>query len=363
MPMSSAGESARRVVVLHPGTLGDLLLSIPAIRAIRGRWASRSLYLVTREEAGVLLQACGEVDEAHSIESQPWASLWSPAADWPQELRSQLAACDAVVAWVSSSQEDLRRGLEGLGVADVRIGSPHGANLMQLHQRDRYGEAVGIGLPMQTLGGPVRVPERIRKEARDLLRRKGLFTNGPILAVHPGSGSRHKCLPPTQMGAVVRALANQGWQPLLISGPADHDLASQVRAQAGQPWPVVENQPLASIAGLLTHVACYVGHDSGVTHLAAALGTPTVALFGPTDPARWASGGDAVRVVRGPGCGCCDWTDVIACREKPCLSIPASEIVAACLYAFERSRDKPHSVPQGESSSCSVPRGYARVTS
>ncbi len=363
MPMSPAGDPARRIVVLHPGTLGDLLLSLPAIRAIRGRWAGRRLDLVTREELGALLQDCGEVDEARSIDRQPWASLWSPAEDWPQELRTQLAACDAVVAWAFQGQENLRRELEGIGVSDVRFGSPHGANLTQIHQRDRYGEAVGIGFPMQTLGGSVRVPERIRKEAQDLLGRVGLFTNGSIVAVHPGGGSRHKCVPPTQMSALVRALANQGWQPLLLSGPADHDPVSQIRAQAGHPWPIVEDQPLATIAGLLTHAACYVGHDSGVTHLAAALGTPTVALFGPTNPARWAPGGDAVRVVRGPDCGCRDWTAVAACREKPCLSIPVSEIVAACLYAVRRSTDKAHSVPQGERSSCSAPRGYAKLTS
>jgi ADP-heptose:LPS heptosyltransferase len=84
------------------------------------------------------------------------------------------------------------------------------------------------------------------------------------------------------------------------------------------------------LAGVLSLVDFFLGHDSGVTHLSALLGTPTVALFGPTEPARWAPRGRAVTVMRETPCRCASWDAVRNCRDKPCLELSPSAILAAC---------------------------------
>jgi len=86
---------------------------------------------------------------------------------------------------------------------------------------------------------------------------------------------------------------------------------------------------VTALAAILAQAQGYLGHDSGVTHLAALLGVPTVAMFGPTDDQRWVPRGVHVTVVRGGSCACVDWDAVRACTEKPCLNVKPDEVFKA----------------------------------
>jgi ADP-heptose:LPS heptosyltransferase len=94
---------------------------------------------------------------------------------------------------------------------------------------------------------------------------------------------------------------------------------------------VLQDLSLCLLAGILLQVSLYIGHDSGVTHLSARLGVPTVALFGPTSSDRWAPRGFHVVVARGGPCHCPSWDDVSRCAEKPCLHLSLADILAASL--------------------------------
>jgi ADP-heptose:LPS heptosyltransferase len=98
--------------------------------------------------------------------------------------------------------------------------------------------------------------------------------------------------------------------------------------------------PLGELAALLARCAGYVGGDSGITHLAAAVGTPVVAVFGPTDPRRWAPRGPRVAVVRRPvACQPCSWEAMWACPHRACLMELAPEaVVAAAVRRFALGR-------------------------
>ena len=88
---------------------------------------------------------------------------------------------------------------------------------------------------------------------------------------------------------------------LLIGGEADEERATQLaRALPAERVSVVMNLPLPELAGLLQNCALFIGHDSGISHLAAAVKTPCLLLFGPTDPAIWAPANRQVRVLRSP---------------------------------------------------------------
>ena len=111
-------------------------------------------------------------------------------------------------------------------------------------------------------------------------------------AIHPGSGSRRKNWPAERFADVARSFGGP-W--LLVAGPADHEAVSVLAEVEG----AVIARELAprALASLLSRAGVYLGNDSGVTHLAAAAGAPTVALFGVTDPRTWAPIGPRVRVV------------------------------------------------------------------
>jgi heptosyltransferase-3 len=95
-------------------------------------------------------------------------------------------------------------------------------------------------------------------------------------------------------------MAGRGLRPVLVQGPADEEAVAMVLGTiGGDVPPVLSGLPVCDLAALLSLCAAYLGNDSGVTHLAAAAGTPAVALFGPTDPAVWGPRGPRATILRG----------------------------------------------------------------
>ncbi len=141
------------------------------------------------------------------------------------------------------------------------------------------------------------IPATFADAAARRLRELGL-ANRRWLAIHPGSGSPTKNWPAATLAALAQRLRGElGLAPVVVAGPADDLALSALLAHL--PWaPVVlHNLPLVELAGLLMGAAGYLGNDSGPTHLAAMLDLPTLALFGPTDPAVWSPRGRRVRIL------------------------------------------------------------------
>jgi ADP-heptose:LPS heptosyltransferase len=155
-----------------------------------------------------------------------------------------------------------------------------------------------LARPLQSLGLSAEgTPPSCRPGPKESLTSDELLSRLPqrFLAVHPGSGSVTKNWPAQRFAALIDALApGEAW--LLVEGPADEASAAPLR---GLPRAVLaRDRPLRSLGALLGHAGLYVGNDSGVTHLAAAWGAPTLALFGPTDPTIWGPVGERVTSIR-----------------------------------------------------------------
>jgi ADP-heptose:LPS heptosyltransferase len=144
---------------------------------------------------------------------------------------------------------------------------------------------------------PSTVPPAMRATEDEARRASAWLDRLPpsFLAVHPGSGASRKNWPPERFASVVEAMA--GGRPwLLIEGPADAEAARTLRGLGGAVH--AQDLPARALGAVLAQAGLYVGNDSGVSHLAAAWGAPTLALFGPTDPRQWAPIGPTVTVVR-----------------------------------------------------------------
>jgi ADP-heptose:LPS heptosyltransferase len=152
-----------------------------------------------------------------------------------------------------------------------------------------------------------------------------------VVAVHPGSGSRAKNWAADRFAALVQRLHRScGARSLVVAGPADkHAVGEMQRALAGVECIPAYDLPLPLLAALLARCQAYVGNDSGPTHLAAALGVPTVAIFGPTDPDLWAPREPSVQVVRGSApCAPCSRQQRQACDSSACLqAVPVRAVV------------------------------------
>ena len=147
--------------------------------------------------------------------------------------------------------------------------------------------------------------------------------------MHPGSGSLQKCADSSLLREIAQRLnQNQKMTLVILKGPADTEPVNNlIREMNPEDYCLVKDQSLFSIAYLLSKAMLYIGHDSGLTHLAAVLGIPSVALFGPTDPAHWAPRGDHVSVIQGLSCRCIDWKEIQACHPKPCLNMSVDVIL------------------------------------
>ncbi len=241
-----------RTLLWHEGALGDLLLSRLAIGAL----AREEPWLAARSEARKLFAETRLVARAFSTEVPPPRNLYS---------RVTVFARDPSLAEVVA-----------------RLLAPDSLRIIPTRPRER----VHLALYQWIQAG--RDPRAFAK-AR-LLRPRGFTLKPRYLLVHPGSGGRWKCYPPSALRESLRGLS--GTEIRILLGPAEEDLAPEFRA-----FPVRQSRSLEEALEVLSEAMALVGNDSGLTHLAAALGLPVLALFGPTDPVLWAPFGERVRVL------------------------------------------------------------------
>lgn len=320
--------SRRTIVVIHPGGLGDVLLSLGAVVTMRTSASDHEIVLVAGSEVGRLLVHCGVIDRLWSIESGQLGALFTGGEQLPVDQLEVFRRCDLVVGWLSDQTGSLRRTMQELGIPRVILRSP--ASTEGPHQSERF---------LQTLQGefladvrpPLRLhlPERVLQSGADALRAFGIGPTVPLVMCHPGSGSTHKCVRADIWNTLLRGCRGRQLTPVVVLGPADQQAETTIQEQTGPGLPILRPRSVTMLAAILAQAQGFIGHDSGVTHLAALLGVPTVAMFGPTDEQRWAPQGLHVTVVRGGSCTCMGWDAVRACTEKSCLNVKPDEVFKA----------------------------------
>jgi heptosyltransferase-3 len=290
-----------KIIIFRPGALGDTLLAFPALAALRCAFADTRLIAIGNALALALARDAGLVDEAFAYDLPWWSELFSEEGVRSPEARRTLAGARLVLLWLRDPDGLAERNLRALGVASLVNAPgrpPEGARIPAadylLRTLDTFlddtarAAASAFVLPLSQAA-------RVWAEAE--WARRSLIGSS-VLVLHPGSGGRDKCWPPERFAALAGRFLKHDWRVLIIEGPADEEVASQVmqllpagRAQR------VSGLALPQLAALLARATLFVGNDSGVTHLSGLVGAPTLALFGPTDPAIWAPRGPRVRMV------------------------------------------------------------------
>ena len=148
------------------------------------------------------------------------------------------------------------------------------------------------------------------------------FREKNLIIIHPGAGSPRKRWPVenfVHVASIIKGM-NLG-EVVFVVGPAESALAPFVKAGFNGGFRVREVCDLSRLIALVRQARCFVGNDSGVTHLAAFMGIPTVAIFGPSSPKRWSPVGPATMVLRGEAdCAPCFEKDAANCKDPQCLS-------------------------------------------
>ncbi len=326
----------RTILAIHPGAIGDVLLAVPALRGLRTAYPHCDLGLLAQGEVSRLLLVCGEVQAIFPTESQSLSSMLSGAESVRPELQHWLERCDLAICWTADADSILRVELMKAGVRHVIAQSALSSPCVAVHQEDRLLETIKDVAPGIVDGTPLVLPKVVVEAGRTRLRTLGVIVGCPVVVVHPGSGSRHKCGDPALCVEVVSWCQDRDMMSVLVGGPADDDALSRVAALCKSVPPVLQGDDLVSIAGALAHASLFVGYDSGLTHLAVRLHRSTVALFGPTDPRRWSPRSVGVTVLTGETCRCEGWESIRTCSEKSCLRIHPETIIRACDHMLTR---------------------------
>lgn len=329
VPANSLGGK-KGVLVIHPGALGDVLLARPALHALRGQFSNHEIALLSANAAGSLLCDCGEVDRTFPLEEMYLSQLFAGYGTIGDAFRRWLMQCQVGVGWLRDTEGALTDSLRAAGVGSINLQSPFFSDLSAIHQADRYFEAIGMEWIGQEFIHSLVLPAERATQGQRILKACNWNGRSPLVLLHPGSGSLHKCVEAWRLAKVIEWLIEAGTAPMLLEGPADERQVAKVRSSLTVSVPVIRELSLSIVAGVLAHAALYVGHDSGMTHLAVALSIPTVAYFGPTQATRWAPRGPMVSVISGRPCVCAGWSNVETCHDKFCLQIPVEDMIEAC---------------------------------
>jgi heptosyltransferase I len=289
-----------RFLVVRLSSLGDIVHTFPAVAALRETFPNSEIAWLTHPRWKLLVDTSGLASEVWATETRSLTSLQAMLGRIRKNKFS--AAIDYQGLWKSAALPFLGGVPRRIGFSSETIresGVPilytERVQCTQTHIADQNGE---LSLRAGARQGSARVtlylPSSDESAVRDYLQSHGIER---YVALSLGGGWRSKCWPPDRFGALCKKIRDSfGLRCVVNYGPGEEAFAAAVRDASGDADPLLYNGELGQLMALLRNATCIVGGDTGPLHLAVALGTPAVALFGPTDPARngpYRSGGSA----------------------------------------------------------------------
>jgi heptosyltransferase-2 len=306
----------RILVIRQHNQMGDMMLAIPALRAVRETYPNASIGVVSSTlNAGVLVNS-PYLDRVFTYDKRrPWSEAGMVA-----RIRAERYHLAIVLHTVSFSFTSL--ALAVLSGARVRIGStsraigealtgsylnltlplPDDATLAGLNEAEHNLFPLRwVGITTEDIA-PLLVPGADSEQWADAVALQCWREGTLRLAVHPGAGKVANIWPPERFAAVVDDLnARRTVSLAIVQGPRDAEAVLAFQRACGVAGTVVRGRSITDVAALMQRADLVLCNDTGVMHVAAAARARVVAVFGPTDPFRWAPRCDNLRIVRAPG--------------------------------------------------------------
>ena len=319
----------RRILVIRGGAIGDFILTLPAVKALRDAEPDAHIEILGYQHIAVLAQNRFYAQAIRSLEEGSLSSFFAKNTDLPIELANYFASFDVIVSYLYDPDRIFETNLRRCGMKNL-VRGPAKIDDSQHATRQLAKPIHELGINVVDLAAKLFLSPEDRQFANEFLH----HLPRPFVAIHPGSGSERKNWPlekwmevlecadmsasatgphtgrirpqakRIRRGELSKAVRQSRDRrtpklPLLIvSGEADEAQANCL----AHAWPdgavlFAKNLPLPKLAAVLEN-SIFIGHDSGISHLAAAAGARCILLFGPTNPAIWAPLNQNVRVIR-----------------------------------------------------------------
>jgi heptosyltransferase III len=282
-----------RILVIRGGAIGDFILTLPALKLLRDGYPRAHLEILGYPHITALAEKRFYADAIRSIEDGPLAAFFAKNAVLAPDLTTYFGGFDLVVSYLFDPDGIFEANLKRCGINRFITGPAKLAH--HEHAAQQLARPLEqIGLRLENRSARIYPSEADRHFARSFLP----CATQPFIAFHPGSGSKTKNWPIENWRELGEHLFSRDRGIVVVSGEADEErvriLESAWRKQRVQ---FAKHLPLPRLAALLEN-SVFVGHDSGISHLAAAVKAHCVLLFGLTDPAIWAPIGKKVTVLQ-----------------------------------------------------------------
>ena len=262
-------------------------MTLPVLAALRGAYPKAHLGVLCHRAHGRLLEVANCVDEWRDLEARDWVGLFVDEPLRLSESNAWLSGFDLIVSFLHDATGVVHQHITGLTDGQVLIGCARPPD--------------GAGRPASEM--MLEVLETLDLKHCDpvpQLQFELEYEGAKVLVLHPGSGSERKNWPEAKWEQLIGRLCEEGERLLLIGGECEADRVGRLADQfVSEKVRAMINRPLPEVAQTLLGCRGVVGHDSGVSHLSAALNVPCVLMWGATDEEVWRPAGNGVSILRG----------------------------------------------------------------
>jgi len=314
------------MLVIHQGALGDFILTLPALVTLRKAFPHAKSVIMGYLGILELVEQRFYAEQILSIDQRGMASFFVKQGVLDQSLYQFFSTFNLVVVFGKDREEILTQNLKRVCQGKIIHMNPFPSLGERIHVTDHLLKQCGQnGIPV-TEGIPrLHLTPSDRDWGEDFWIRKGLTEKERtgVVLLHPGSGSKRKVWPLKQFSGLAHYFQHDlKSRVLVILGPAEGLEVQKAFEDIRPPAPIwVRGLSLRQLASVMEGCRLFIGNDSGLSHMAAALGLPTIAIFGPTDPNVWGPRGKKVLVIRKDiPCSPCSQETFFQCKDFECLN-------------------------------------------
>lgn len=287
-----------KILFIRGGAVGDFILTMPAIKLVRDQLPDNHITVLGYPSITELAKVTGLIDETRSIEDAKLAHFFNPKSELDEGWCHFFSGFDVVVSYLYDPDEFFAGNLKRAGVKTLFLGP-----FKPVEEEPYRPAAVQLAEPLRQLALFLDEPQLTLDFPSDLSPELLCGSDTLRIGIHPGSGS------PTKnwtFDAWVELLSKIGsHRPnvefLVTSGEAEYETIDRFLDQLREedlPFAHFSGKSLAEIGATFSQLDFYLGHDSGISHLAGSTGIPGLLLFGPTNPGVWAPLSDQFQIVR-----------------------------------------------------------------
>jgi heptosyltransferase-3 len=329
----------RSILVIHQGALGDFILALPALMTLRKSFPQAKPVVMGYPRILELVENRFYAEEIVSVDQRGMASFFVQDGDLDPGLSQYFGTFDFIVVFGKETEGSLLANLRRVCQGQIIHLHSFPPESERIHLTDHLlRELRRNHFPAEDEDPRLFLNPSDRAWGKGYCRKKGLTEEerAQTVILHPGSGGRRKVWPLERFVDLVRYfLEHNPSRLLIVVGPAE---AGEIeKSLEAMQWGMESRTPilikglsLIGLASVIEGCRAFIGNDSGITHMSAALGVPTVVIFGPTDPGRWAPRGKHVAVVRKEvPCAPCSREKISECNNEVCLEeVQVADVVA-----------------------------------